>query len=421
MMSNYSPIERAIARTLSRFPFIKQLAKSTYSRLMYVRNKKPYKSQAISSPNIIASSSYSSFFGYYDKPPENSKGLVLSCSTDANTSKLPALNQEIELCVFNQQGDVLVQVPVNAHNWQQGCRAQWLDDDLFIYNDFDRDAKAYISRVYSVSDRREVRTFSYPVQDSFKRDYFISLNYQRLMTLRPDYGYRNLPNLDAATLADLKSDGLWKIDFATGEATLFISIADACRLKHDDAFGSAVHKLNHVIISPDGSQFIFMHRFLVDGQRFDRLIVANSETAEMRLLADYGMVSHCFWADNETVLGYLRGPNGKDGYWLLNVNSSEFKELPCSELEKYGDGHPHVHGDWFITDTYPDKARMQHLLWCNWKTGEVKHVGEFFHGLEFNGESRCDLHPRLSPDGKSVYFDSVFSGQRQLYKMDLPV
>lgn len=111
----------------------------------------------------------------------------------------------------------------------------------------------------------------------------------------------------------------------------------------------------------------------------------------------------------------------KDGYWLLNVNSSEFKELPCSELEKYGDGHPHVHGDWFITDTYPDKARMQHLLWCNWKTGEVKHVGEFFHGLEFNGESRCDLHPRLSPDGKSVYFDSVFSGQRQLYKMDLPV
>src|SRR5690554_112710 len=148
-MSNYNPLERAIARTLSRFPFIKQLAKSAYSRLMYVRNKKPYKSQAVRSPSVFTSSSNSSFFGYYDKSPENSKGLVLSCSTDANTSKLPALNQEVELCVFNQQGDVLAQVPVNVHNWQQGCRAQWLDEDCFIYNDFDEDAETYISRAYS--------------------------------------------------------------------------------------------------------------------------------------------------------------------------------------------------------------------------------------------------------------------------------
>src|SRR5690554_1740169 len=420
-MSNYSPFERAVSRGLARFPFIKQFVKEVYSRVVFILNRKSYKEKSIAEPTSLSVEGLASFFGYYDKCPENEKGLILAYSTHTDSSKTPSLLQPVDILVFDEAGKVLFCLPINAHNWQQGCRAQWLDDDFFIYNDFDEDAKAYISRVFSVSDRREIKTFSYPVQDSFKRDYFISLNYQRLMTLRPDYGYRNLPNLDAATLADLKIDGLWKIDFATGEARLLISIADACRLKHDDAFGGAVHKLNHVIISPDGSQFIFMHRFLVDGQRFDRLIVGNSETAEMRLLADYGMVSHCFWADNDTVLGYLRGPNGKDGYWLLNVNSGKFKELPCSELEKYGDGHPHVHGDWFITDTYLDKARMQHLLWCNWKSGEVKHVGEFFHGLEFNGESRCDLHPRLSPDGKSVYFDSVFSGQRQLYKMDLPV
>src|SRR5690606_40884199 len=100
MMSNYSPIERAIARTLSRFPFIKHLAKSTYSRLMYVRNKKPYKSQAVRSPSVFTSSSDSSFFGYYDKSPENSKGLVLACVTDANTSKVPALSKKVKLCVF---------------------------------------------------------------------------------------------------------------------------------------------------------------------------------------------------------------------------------------------------------------------------------------------------------------------------------
>lgn len=419
-MSSYSPLERTVARTLSRFPFIKRFVKAAYSRVVYLRNRKTYKSRAKSMPRIYTVPLSSSFFGYYDKSPENSKGLVLACSGEVNTAIEPSLKNKIVLCVFNQQGEVIIQLPIKAHNWQQGCRAQWLDDDCFIYNDFDEEAQSYISRVYSLSEGGEVTSFVFPVQDCFKKDYFVSINYQRLMSIRPDYGYRNLPNLDAAMLADLESDGLWKVDYETGEARFFISIADACQLKHDDAFDGALHKFNHVIISPDGSQFIFMHRYLVNGLRFDRLIVANSETAEMRLISDYGMVSHCFWADAETILGYMRGPDGEDGYWLVNVSSGEFKALPCSELKRFGDGHPHVHGDWFITDTYPDKARMQHLLWCNWKTGEVKQVGEFFHGFKFDGESRCDLHPRLSLDGKSVYFDSVFSGRRQLYKMDLP-
>lgn len=418
-MSYYNPLERTIARILSRFPLLKQIAKSTYSRLMYARNKKSYKSKSAATPSAFSTSSNSSFFGYYDKPPENSKGLVLSCITDANTSKVPALEQKLELYVFDQKGDVLVQLPLNAHNWQQGCRAHWLDDDLFIYNEFDKQRKKYISRVYSVLQQQEVKRFDYPVQDSFKTEYFISLNYRRLMTLRPDYGYRNLENLNAVELANLTSDGLWKVDYSTGQADLFVSIAQACDLKPITDFNSAVHKFNHVMISPDGSQFIFMHRYLIGGQRFDRLILVDANTGELKLLADYGMVSHCFWADGNTILGYMRGPDGKDAYWLLNVNTAEFSELPCKELAKFGDGHPHVHGDWFITDTYPDKARMQHLLWCNWKTGEVNEVGDFFHGFQFNGESRCDLHPRLSLDGKRVYFDSVFTGKRQLYKMDL--
>lgn len=419
-MSKYNPVERAIARMLSRFPSLKKIAKTVYSRLMFIRERKSYKCYSINNLRNFTIAPYSSFFGYYDKSPENSTGLVLACLTDADTSKVPALQQDVDLLVFNQRGDVIVRLPVNVHNWQQGCRAQWLDDDLFIYNDFDSEKKRYIGRVYSVSGKNVVKTFDMPVQDSFKTDYFVSINYQRLMTLRPDYGYRNLPNLDDASIADMEADGLWKICYQTGEAVLFVSIADVCQLEYDDIFTKAVHKINHVMISPDGSRFIFMHRLLVNGQRFDRLILAHSKTAELCLLSNYGMVSHCFWADNDTVLGFLRGPNGKDGYWLVNVKTGEFSALPCFELEKFGDGHPHVYGDWFITDTYPDKARMQCLLLCNWKTGQVQQVGEFFHGFEFSGESRCDLHPRLSRDGKSVYFDSVFSGKRLLYKMDLP-
>ena len=418
-MSNYNSLERTIARFLARFPIVKRLAKTAYSRLVYLRSKKNYRQYSLAQPIAFTTVNQSSFFGYYDKSPSNSKGWVIACTTQGSTSAMPSLKNPVNLVVFDAQGDVLLSQPVAAYNWQQACRAQWITDDLIIYNDFDSQQQRYISHVLSVEQKTIIKSFNLPVQDGFNTDYFISLNYQRLMTLRPDYGYRNLPNLSQAELDNLQQDGLWKVDYQTGDAKLLISLDHACQHQPRPEFSQGTHKFNHVMISPSGDKFIFMHRCLVAGRRLDRLFLADTETGELKLLADYGMVSHCFWADGNTILGYMRGPDGKDAYWLLNVNTAEFSELPCKELAKFGDGHPHVHGDWFITDTYPDKARMQHLLWCNWKTGEVKEVGEFFHGFQFNGESRCDLHPRLSLDGKCVYFDSVFTGKRQLYKMDL--
>lgn len=418
-MSDYSSFERAMARMLGRFPFVKGFIKSGYSRLVYTVNRKTYRRKSVAEPVAYSVRKMDSFYGYYDKSPENGKGFVLACVTEDGTDKTPSLEQVVELVVFDDKGRALVRLPVCSHNWQQGCRAQWLSDDLFVYNDFDVDALCYISRVYSIKDKKHVDSYPYPVQDAFGEEYYISLNYQRLSALRPDYGYRNLPGLNDEQLVDLDSDGLWKVDFSSGEAEFLFSISDVCRLVEEDKTCNALHKLNHVLISPNGKCFVFMHRYLINGKRFDRLIWADLASGELRLLADYGMVSHCFWADDSTILGYMRGPNKKDAYWLIDIKTGVFSELPCRDLDKFGDGHPHVHGDWFITDTYPDKARMQHLLWCNWRTGEVKEVGEFFHGFEFDGESRCDLHPRLSLDGKSVYFDSVFSGRRQLYKMDL--
>lgn len=419
-MSNYNRLERSLSRVLARFPILKELAKATYSRLVYFYNKKKYRHKAAVQPVVFAAESQSSFFGYYDKSPSNGKGLVIACTTQGSTSYKPSLRNPVGLVVFNAKGDVLLRQSISAYNWQQACRAQWLSDDLIIYNDFGSKQQRYVSHVLSVERNKIIKSFEYPVQDSFGENYFISLNYQRLMTLRPDYGYRNLPNLDLKALSDVQQDGLWRIDYISGKATLLINLAQACEYQSKPEFSQGVHKFNHVMISPAGDKFMFMHRCLARGRRFDRLFLADAHTGDLKLLADYGMVSHCFWVNENTILGYMRGPAEKDGYWLLDVNAGQFEPLMQDKLAAYGDGHPHVYGDWFVTDTYPDKARMQHLILGNWKTGEVKEIGEFFHGFEFQGESRCDLHPRFSPDGKAVYFDSVFSGKRQLYRMDLP-
>lgn len=418
-MSTYSGLERNIARILANFPFIKKAVKFCYSRFVYRKNKKNYLYCTSVDPVSYSNDMNDSFFGYYDKCPENEKGLILALSSKQSTCKLPATNQDIHLYVFDNKKQVVLKLPVKAHNWQQGCRAHWLSDDLFIYNDVDEKYQKYVARVFSIKENKEIKCFDKPVQDSYKTDFFISLNYQRLMTLRPDYGYRNLPLLTKNELNEYEKDGLWRVDFNSGESELLISIADALKVNPLDEFNTALHKFNHVMISPNGKRFIFMHRYLIGKRRFDRLFLADAKTGALVLLSDYSMVSHCFWADDNTVLGYMRGPEEIDGYWLLDINTGKLKPFAHEVLSKYGDGHPHVSGDWFITDTYPDKARMQYLLYCNWKTGEVNRVGEFFHGFQFSGETRCDLHPRLTADGKSVYFDSVFTGERKLYCMEL--
>lgn len=418
-MSNYSALERSIARVLNKFPALKQLIKRTYSKVMYVKSRKPYRYQTSGKINFI-SDNIESFFGYYDKTPANNKGLVLTHLSDKNTTEHPSSKQTIEVALYSP-GLVkkLWSARTAAYTWQQGARLHWLDDEYFIYNDFDAERSRYVSKVVNAATLKQERVFDLPVQDSAGKNYFLSLNYQRLMALRPDYGYRNIVNTDNFDLKRLDNDGIWKVDYLTGDFKLLISLEDIVSFEPKPDFDEAIHKVNHIMISPLGDQFIFMHRYFIGRRRFDRLLLANAITGRLSELSAYEMVSHCCWVDNETILGYMRGPNLKDCYWLLNTQNKQFKELDV--LEGLGDGHPHVNGDWFITDTYPDKARMQQLNLVNWKNNEVKFLGEFFHGFQYNGECRCDLHPRLSPCGKKVYFDSVYSGKRKLYEMEIDV
>lgn len=416
-MSSFNPIERAIARLLSKAPFLKKVAKTFYSRLVYIRHSKNYRYQTAFELKSFQFES-ESFFGYYDKSPNNNDGLVLAHLSKSATSGLPSVEHSVEVALFSPGlVEKIWSADTSTYNWQQGARLHWLDDEMFIYNDFDSVNQRYVSKVVSSKTSQQVKSFALPVQDSFGTDYFLSLNYRRLMSLRPDYGYRNLPLMIEAELRSLDKDGIWRTDYKTGESVLLISLAQMCEVAPRPEFADALHKVNHVMIAPDGSHFIFLHRYLIGQRRFDRLMLADSNTGELRILSDYGMVSHCFWADNKTILGYMRGPDNKDAYWLLDLDSASFTHF--SALDGLGDGHPHVHGDWFVADTYPDKSRIQHLNLVNWKTGEVKKLGEFFQGFEYSGETRCDLHPRFSSCGKKVYFDSVFSGKRSLYEMEI--
>ena len=124
------------------------------------------------------------------------------------------------------------------------------------------------------------------------------------------------------------------------------------------------------------------------------------------------MVSHYHWYNDDNLIGYMGGPIGFC-YYSLNINNLNFKQLDFEGLEKLGDGHPSCMVTSFVTDTYPNKSRIQTLVKCDLQANNIEKIAEFYHSVSFRNECRCDLHPRYTKNG--IFVDSVFDGKRNLY------
>lgn len=425
MADRFDLLPRRGVQTLPGLPRLKSLIKLLYTRAGYHLSGRRAGKPAAGAPlSRVGAAQAETFFGYYDRSPLSVDGWLLCHAARYPTTRPPQATQTIAVQVFDFRTRELVRplmsLETRCYNWQQGARAQWLDGDHFIFNDFDPQEQRYISRVHCVSQCREVRRYDHAVQDACGRDYFLSLNYRRLQALRPDYGYRNLPPLDEAGLARLDNDGIWRIDQASGASRLLYTLQDICHISRQPDFRQARHKVNHIMIAPDGRQLIFLHRYFLGRRRFDRLMLGSADGSELRVLAANGMVRHCFWIHDAALLCYARGPSGFDGYHIVDVHTGNMESLLAGALDVMGDGHPHVHGDWFVTDSYPDRRRMQYLLRADLRSGQINELGRFHHSFRYGGETRCDLHPRIAPDGRQVFFDSVCEGRRRLYVLELP-
>ncbi|MDG1725666.1 MAG: hypothetical protein P8H57_00800 [Emcibacteraceae bacterium] len=413
-MNNFNSFERAVAKSLSNFPFVKKYLKFIYSFAIYLKHKKDYKYRSKNRISIIFDK-LETFFGYYDHCPDNQNFNIFNILHD--TKKIPTKADALQVSIVRKLDLKLIyQVETFAFNLQQGARAHWLGPNRFIMNVFDKNTQSYGAEIHDVLEKKKIKKFSHCVQDSYANIFFVSINYNRLMCYRPDYGYRQV-NASMNELYDYTNDGIFLTDMLSGNERLIVSLQDVIDFSQIDAKIIKKHWFNHVMISPDGSNIIFLHRYFDGAKRFDSLYLFSLADNSLKLLNNSGMISHYCWIDNETLFGYMRGPENREAYYYCNCFTGEFELVP--ELSQFGDGHPSFHSGKIVFDTYPGKDRMQQLFLFDTKTKNLELLGEFFHGFDFFGETRCDLHPRFSFCGSYVFFDTVFSGKRQLCKLEI--
>ncbi len=365
------------------------------------------------------------WFGYYDKLQFDPSGrYALGMEVDFE-HRSPRPEDVIKIGLVDlAEGDRWIDLDeTRAWCWQQGCMLQWRSgsESEILWND--RQVDHFVCHILDVKTGRK-RTLPQAIYTlSPDGRTAIGTDFRRINHMRPGYGYAGLPDPYYNVLAPEES-GIYRLDLETGQGKQIISIAEVGDIPypHGD-LSEAKHYFNHLLFNPDGSRFIFLHRWRFgDGPFHTRMLTAAADGGDIRVVDDYGQTSHFIWRDREHILAWAWHPSHEAAFYLYHDGSAKVEVVGQGVMTENGHCTYLPGNEWILNDTYPhhNAARNQQLYLYHLPTGRKVVLGNFPAPPEYSGEWRCDLHPRFSPDGRLIVFDSAHAGNgRQMYLIDI--
>lgn len=367
------------------------------------------------------------WFGYYDKLQFDPSGrFVLGMRVDfEHRSPLPDDVIQVGMVDLEEKDAWIPLGESRAWNWQQGCMLQWLpgSDSKVIWNDRERDR--FVCHILDVKtgDKHTLPHSIYSISPNGKEA--VTCDYSRVADCRPGYGYAGIPDRYFEVMAPAET-GISHVNLETGEAKLILShkqLAETGEVIENHA--TSKHHAYHLLAGPDGKRFILLHRWTQPkGGHLTRLITANMDGGDLRIVIPNGYASHFIWRDATHLLS-----QAKD--WLGNPNWGNFlfADRDSGIIEEVGQGvlDPGGHftylrgNEWIVSDTYPKGVRrLQTPHLYHIATNRRIDLGHFPQPSEYKGEWRVDTHPRLSRDERFVCIDAPHQGQgRQLHLIDI--
>ena len=387
-------------------------------------NQRTETDQAADAPlRVITKGPKHHWFSYYDKlqfDPANRRVLCMEVDFEHRT---PTIDDTIRLGMVDlEDNDRWIDLgQSNAWGWQQGCMLQWLpgSESEVVWND--RQDGEYVSRILDVESGKK-RTVPHPVYSvSPDGRTAVAPDFRRIQDVRPGYGYVGAPDPHSDDLAP-EDSGIFHIDLETGESKLILSLAEISRTGEiPNAKPGIKHYFNHLLFSPDGNRFIALHRWRYpEGNRLTRMITANTDGSDVRIVDGNGYTSHFIWRDATHILAWSDQPSHGRAFYLFEDGTDEVEAIGPDVMQQ--DGHcTYIPGnEWILNDTYPDNQRRQRPYLYHVPSGRKVELAAIHSPEEYTGEWRCDTHPRHSRDGKLVCFDSPHGNQgRQLHLVDI--
>ena len=369
------------------------------------------------------------FFGYYGILPWDATGRYLVClESDFGDRLVEAGNVATIVLIDLEKGTLKPVGETSSWNFQQGALIHWLGtapDRKIIYNDqVDGALKSVVLDVFSAEKRVLPRAIA---AASHNGKWAASINYARLRTTRPGYGYAGVDDPFADEMHP-KEDGLYLMDVETGVVKLITSMDQVFALEPaPEPYRGNKMWFNHVVFSRDDKRLFFLARYrpTAPGPLITAAFTVNTDGTGLRCVLPYSWgASHFDWLDGKhmAVTSQFKGQRGK---WLHvffedGAALETYEVLAPEVLPRDGHCHFSYDGKWMLTDSYPiGKERMRHFYIMDLASRKAALMAAFHEPKRFNGEWRCDLHPRWSKDGTQVCIDSTQDDSRQVYILDL--
>ncbi len=401
------------------------------------------------------------FFGFHDLCPWSSdRRYVISLQTNF-IDRPPVYSDKAVVGVIDLNEDCKFKeiATTNAWNFQQGARQQWFpkNEREIIYNDLLNDRFCSIKINIETLEKEIFECPIYAIHPN--GEYGLGINFERLYETG-GYGYDSQKkNTSFVNIPD--NDGIFRIDFSTGEKKLVISISDVAKTGNYDISKTKNHFLSHITFNPNGSRIAFCHRYWAeDGGSPIRLCTSNTDGTDLHIFPI--TVTHFNWLNSNRILAF-----GRNRPWISKIRSHNVFSLPIfrqlltlirktrshvrqqlvgdryfllTDKEKItesigigilaDDGHPMPSPNerFFVTDTYADSEHYRQLIVYDLNK-KAKHIIGNYYSLpskenfkELNWDEsamRSDLHPRWNKEGTQICIDSVHEGTRQIYIVDV--
>ena len=322
-----------------------------------------------------------------------------------------------------------------AWNWQQGCRLQWVpgSSEEIIWNDRSKDGKKLVSRIYNMRTKktRTLPSTVYTISPDGKTA--LTVNFERIVHGGCRYVGIDDPYKNQWAPSEI---GIWKMDMKSEKTEMLLSVRDMAKILYPEGLPSD---------TIGGTLYFFREGFNPSGNRFIAFVkdarepepgksVAHTEGFSMNLQGGdikylYREPSHHFWINDKEIMdnGYHPDPETGEsvrGYFRFVDDGSG---VPKEKYFNAPNGHITLHenGEWILTDTYNINGYI-YLYLYHIPTKKFVPLARLAYKLggylyPYNpGILRVDLHPRFTPDGKSIAIDSSHEGYgRQMYLIDV--
>lgn len=370
------------------------------------------------------------FFGFHDVSPFSLDETKLLACHNSFDLRMPKFGEGLEVGYFDFGDGVIGEWhPIGisyAWNYHKGCRLQWLDSTHIIYNTA-MEGKP-VAKVVEIGTLSE-QALDFPI-DAVHVDanacWATSFSYERLERCMPGYGYLYSDGglTDEAAPSDT---GLFLLDLKSGTRKLLVPLSQLAQMVDSSYQEGYLHFVTHSEFSSDGRYIAFLYRRIPTKgdymKRLTKMMVYDRQEKRLLTLPTQESGSHYVWnRKNQLIASCII--DGHSCHVLYDMADLEnFRIIAGDRLNS--DGHQSFISDKiFVTDTYPDKYRMAKLYKVDISTSEVTLLASLyspkqFQTKDFHCHIACDLHPRVSPSGKYVCFDSPRTGKRALYVMKL--